>query len=52
MKQTRFEWDEQNEEAEPVEVALDRETTEALIVLMARVLVAVVRTVQEADDER
>ena len=52
MKQTRFEWAEQSEAGEPTEVALDPETTDAVIVLMARVLIAVVRAAEEVANER
>jgi hypothetical protein len=56
VEQARFEWTEQTTRgaAEPseVEVELERETIEAVIDLMARALMAVVRAAEEATDER
>ena len=52
MEQLRFEWAEPNESREPSKVELDPETTEAVIGLMARALIVVVRAAGEADDER
>ena len=52
MQQMRFEWLEETEAGEPLEVELDVETTEAVIVLMAQALIAVVRAAEEAPDER
>ena len=55
MKQLPFRWAEQAEqkEASGPELVLDAETTEAVVALMARALVAVVRAVEEDDgDER
>ena len=55
MQQIRFEWAEKIEQirrAEPVEVELTQETISALIALMARVLISVVRVAEEAADER
>jgi len=51
MKQITFEWVEQ---AEPQagEVELEPETTEAVVVLMARALIVVVRAAEEDFDER
>mgnify|MGYP001181018024 CR=1 FL=1 len=51
MHQLRFEWVEQVHRTEPTEVDLAKETSEVVIVLMARVLIAVVRTSEEAVDE-
>ena len=53
MKQIPFEWAEQTDPGEPGEVVLDPETTETVIELMARTLIAVVRLAEEeANDER
>lgn len=53
MKQTHFEWVEPSEAEEPVRVVLSPETTDALIVLMARAMIAVVHAAaEEAADER
>lgn len=54
MEQVRFEWTEQTTRGAtaPSEVELDRETIEAVIDLMARALIAVVRAAEEAADER
>lgn len=47
-----FGWAEQGDPEKPCEVVLGPETTETVIVLMARVIVAVVRPAEEVDDER
>lgn len=47
-----FEWLNENEQVEPVEVVLDAGMTEALVSLMAQAMVAIVRAVEEAPDER
>jgi len=52
MDQLRFEWAEPIQTAEPRTVDLDHETADAAVALMARALIAVVRTTQEAADER
>ena len=55
MQQIRFEWAEKIEQvrrAEPIEVELAQETISALIALMARALISVVRVAEEAADER
>jgi len=49
--QLRFEWAEPRRAGEPNPVVLDHETTEAVIALMGRAMIAVLRAV-EADDER
>jgi hypothetical protein len=43
---------EQGEPDEAVRVALDHETTETVVELMARALIAVVLVAEEASDER
>ncbi|MGH2348391.1 MAG: hypothetical protein ACRDFT_02855 [bacterium] len=52
VKQRRFEWALPSETRDPNSVVMDPEATEVAIGLMARALIAVVRAVQEADDER
>ena len=52
MRQIRFEWAEQVHRTEPVGVELPQETTEVVIALMARSLIAVVRATEEPADER
>ena len=55
MSQLRFGWAVPIEPISPTEntgVDLDEETTEALIVLMASVLIAVVRAAEEDADDR
>ena len=52
MKQHPFEWVEEPEQDEQVEVDLPPATTKALIALMARILVHLVRPSKEANDER
>jgi hypothetical protein len=47
-----FEWAEQGPRENPSEVVFDPETTEAVIALMARLLVTVLRATEEVDDER
>lgn len=51
MKQMRFEWVEQTE-PQTGEVVLEPETMEAVITLMARALIVVVRAAEEDCDER
>ena len=51
-KQRRFPWAARGETRNSTEVVLDPETTAAAIALMARALIAVVRAVEEADDDR
>lgn len=51
MYQIRFEWTEPFPRTEPAEVDLAQETTEVVIVLMARVLIAVMRATGETADE-
>ena len=55
MEQMTLELAKQGEPDEPdapVRVALDRETTETVVELMARALIAVVLAAEEANDER
>jgi hypothetical protein len=52
VEQTHFEWAEPIERSEPSEVVLEPETVEALIPMMARALIAVVRPAEEATDDR
>ena len=52
MKQLRLQWAEPTELGAWDEVDLEPETTEAVIALMARALIAVVRAAQENADER
>ena len=52
MDQIRFEWAEPSECQAPSDVALDRETIDAALTLMARALISVVRGALENDDER
>ena len=51
-KQHRFPCAAPGERRDPLEVALDPETTERAIALLARAVLAVVRAVAEAPDER
>lgn len=48
----RLPWAEESEIGRSNQVGLDLETSEAVIELMARALIAVVRAVQESADER
>jgi len=52
VKQMPFEWLDEDELAQPVEVVLDAETTEVVVTLMARAMIAAVRAVEEVADER
>ena len=52
MRQQQFPWGAPGASRDAHEVVLDRETTEMAIMLMARALIAVVRAVEETDDER
>jgi len=52
VKQYRFPWVVPGETRDPHEVVLDPETTEIVIAVMARALVAVVRAAEEVKDER
>lgn len=52
MKQTAFGWSEVTDTEEASKVHLDRETSEAVLALMARLLIALVRETEEACDER
>lgn len=52
MRQIRFEWPEQVRRSEPSGIELGPETTEAVIALMARSLIAIVRATEESADER
>ena len=52
VKQRQFPWAAPAESRDANEVGLDPETTAAAIALLARALIAVVRAVQEVDDER
>lgn len=54
MKQIGFEWEELREELvdSPNQVDLDPETSESVVALMAQAMVAVVRAIEEVDDER
>jgi hypothetical protein len=52
VKQLHFEWAAPSVTGDPNQVVIDLETTEVVIALIARALIAVVRAVQEADDER
>jgi hypothetical protein len=55
MSQLRFGWAVPIEPIAPAEktgVELDEETTRALVALMARVLIAVVRAAEEDSDDR
>jgi hypothetical protein len=51
-EQLRFEWAGPGEIRDSNQVVIDPVTTEVAIALMARALIAVVRAVHEADDER
>lgn len=50
-EQLCFQWARSSETGDPNAVELDRETIDALVALMARALIAVVRAA-ESDDER
>jgi hypothetical protein len=50
MKQICVEWGESVDN--PNEIDLDPETTESFVALMAQAMVAVVRAIEEVDDER
>ncbi len=52
MEQMRLQWAEQSELGTSNQVELDPETSEAVIALMARALIVVVRAAQESADER
>lgn len=52
MTQIPFEWIEEARCGEQSPVAVEPETAQSVITLMARALIAVVRSVQEAADER
>ena len=52
LKQIAFEWNEVLEIEESSKVQLDRETSEAVIALMTRLLIALVRETEEVRDER
>jgi hypothetical protein len=52
VKQHRFPWAAPGERRDPLEVVLDAETTERAIALLVRAVLAVVRAVAEASDER
>jgi hypothetical protein len=52
VKQHRFPWAVGREHHDRPEVVLDPETTESVIALLARALVAVVRAVEESPDDR
>jgi len=52
VKQRRFPWTAPGEARDADAVVLDAETTAAAIALLARALIAVVRAVEEVDDER
>lgn len=52
VEQLHFEWAGPSETRDPNQVVIDPETTAVAIALIARALLAVVRAVQEADDER
>lgn len=52
VKQRRFPWAAPRETRDAPEVVLEPETTVAAIALLARALLAVVRAVEEAGDER
>jgi hypothetical protein len=51
MKQVPFEWDEEPPLERHAEVELDPMATEAVIPLMASLLIRLVRPAQEVDDE-
>jgi hypothetical protein len=50
VEQLRFEWG--SSQSDSNQVVIDRETSEAAVALMTRALIAVVRAVREANDER
>ena len=50
MKQLRLEWQDADDAGKPNEVVLEAETKEAVIVLMARALLAVVQGVAQAEE--
>lgn len=50
-KQHAFPWAGPGVRREATEVGLDPETTAAVMVLLARALIAVVRTIEETDHE-
>lgn len=52
MTQIRFEWIEEAGSGQQSTVAVEPETAQSVIALMARALIAVVRSVEEAVDER
>jgi hypothetical protein len=52
VEQKHFEWAEQTERGESDKIALEPETMETVITLMARALIAVVRAAEEATDDR
>jgi hypothetical protein len=52
LTQISFECKEEAGPGERSAVALERETAQTMIALMARALIAVVRAIEEADDER
>ena len=52
MTQIPFEWIEEAGSGEQTTVAMEPETAQTVIALMARALIAVVRSIEEAADER
>ena len=52
VKQQRFPWAARDDRRDRYEVVLDPETTATVIALLARALLAVVRAVEEAPDDR
>ena len=52
VEQLRFAWAEPRETHDLKQVVIDPGTAEVAMTLMARALIAVVRAIQEADDER
>ena len=52
MRQQQFPWAAPHASRDAHEVVLDPATTAAAIALLARALIAVVRAVEETDDER
>jgi hypothetical protein len=53
VEQRRFAWAERKKlDNQDSEIEIDPETTEAVIALMARLLIALVRAGEEAGDER
>jgi len=52
VQQLHFEWGAPSVSGEPQQVVLDPQTTELVVALIARAMIAVVGAVEEVDHER